>query len=58
MAYTNPILGAVQSRQTAQMQNKQFEASLGLQLAQFAENKANTVKDQAYRQSVLGETVR
>ena len=56
MAYTNPILGAVQSRQAAQMQNKQFEANLGLELAQFAENKANTVKDQAYRQSVLGET--
>jgi hypothetical protein len=55
MAYTNPILGAVQSRQTAQMQNKQFEASFGLQLAQFAENKANSVKDDDYRKTVLGD---
>jgi hypothetical protein len=55
MAYTNPILGAVQSRQAAQMQNKQFEASFGLQLAQFAENKANSVKDDDYRKTVLGD---
>jgi hypothetical protein len=51
----NPILGAVQSRQAAQMQNKQFEASFGLQLAQFAENKANSVKDDEYRKTVLGD---
>ena len=58
MAYNNPILGAVQNRQAAQMQNKQFEASLGLQIAQFAENKNNTKKDQDYRQKVLGEDMR
>ena len=58
MAYTNPILGAVQSSQAAKLQNKQFEASFGLQLAQFAENKANTKKDQDYRQDVLGENKR
>ena len=58
MAYSNPILGAVQSSQAAKLQNKQFEASFGLQLAQFAENKANTKKDQDYRQDVLGENKR
>ena len=34
MAYNNPILSAVLGRQQADMQNKQFEASLGLQIAQ------------------------
>ena len=58
MAYSNPILGAVQSSEAARLQNKQFEASLGLQIAQFAENKANTEKDQTYRQDVLGENKR
>ena len=58
MAYSNPILGAVQSSEAARLQNKQFEASLGLQIAQFAENKANTKKDQTYRQDVLGENKR
>jgi len=58
MAYNNPILSAVLGRQQADMQNKQFEASLGLQIAQFAENKTNTTKDQDYRNSVLGEQKR
>ena len=58
MAYNNPILSAVLGNQQREIQNKQFEASLGLQIAQFAENKANTTKDQAYRQKVLGENTR
>ena len=51
MAYSNPILSAVLGNQQQKMQNKQFEASLGLQIAQFAEKTANTKKDQAYRKS-------
>lgn len=58
MAYNNPILGAVQTNQAAQMQNKQFEASFGLRLAQFAENRKNTAADETYRQKVLGEDMR
>ena len=58
MAYNNPILGAVQTNQAAQMQNKQFEASFGLRLAQFAENRKNTAADETYRQKVLGEDIR
>jgi len=58
MAYTNPILQAVLGNQQQERANKQFEASLGLQIAQFAENKANTTKDQDYRNSVLGEQKR
>ena len=58
MAYNNPILQAVLGNQQAEMQNKQFETSLGLQIAQFADRKQNTQKDQDYRQSVLGEDMR
>ena len=58
MAYNNPILQAVLGNQQAEMQNKQFETSLGLQIAQFADRKQNTQKDQDYRQMVLGEDLR
>ena len=58
MAYTNPILGAIQSRRAADMQDQQFTASLALQMEQFAENRSNSKKDQAYRQKVLGEDLR
>jgi len=58
MAYNNPILQAVLGNQQAEMQNKQFETSLGLQIAQFADRKQNTQKDQDYRQAVLGEDLR
>ena len=58
MAYTNPILGAIQSRRAADMQDQQFTASLALQMEQFAENRSNSKKDQAYRQKVLGEDIR
>ena len=49
MAYMNPILGAVQSRQAAQMQNKQFEAGLAQQLAVFQKSISDTQSDQKYR---------
>ena len=49
MAYTNPILGAIQNRQAAQMQNKQFEAGLAQQLAVFKKNILDTQSDQKYR---------
>ena len=49
MAYMNPILGAIQSRQAAQMQNKQFEAGLAQQLAVFQKNISDTKSDQKYR---------
>ena len=58
MAYNNPILQAVLGNQQAEMQNKQFETSLGLQIAQFADRKQNAQKDQDYRQAVLGEDIR
>ena len=58
MAYNNPILQAVLGNQQAEMQNKQFETSLGLQIAQFADRKQNAQKDQDYRQAVLGEDLR
>ena len=44
MAYTNPILGAIQSRRAADMQDQQFTASLALQMEQFAENRSNSKK--------------
>ena len=56
--YNNPIVQAVLGNQQQERANKQFEASLGLQIAQFAENKANATKDQDYRKSVLGEQKR
>ena len=58
MAYNNPILQAVLGNQQAEMQNKQFETNLGLQIAQFADRKQNAQKDQDYRQAVLGEDLR
>ena len=57
MAYNNPILGAVQTNQAAQMQNKQFEASFGLRLAQFAENRKNTAADETYRQKARDKSL-
>ena len=56
--YNNPILTAVLGNQQRDMQNKQFEASFGLQLAQFADNQANALKDQTYRQDVFTEQKR
>jgi len=49
MAYTNPILGAIQNRQAAQMQSKQFEAGLAQQLAVFQKSISDTKSDQKYR---------
>jgi len=49
--YNNPILGAVLGRQQAELQNKQFEANLALQLGQFAEQKRQFGVDHEQRRN-------
>ena len=53
MAYNNPILGAVLAGRASDTQSKQFNAQLGLQLEQFAQNNKQQTADNDYRQKVF-----